>query len=110
MLGRWLTPSIDADALLARKGSGKEAKLSYCGNLLTENRNGLIVNTEVFPANGLAERAAAMAMMEKIPGDQRVTVGCRQGLRHAGFRSRMPASARHSTRRAITRARIFPLL
>src|SRR5579871_390554 len=57
--------TTDPDALLARKGNGKEAKLSYNGNLLTENRNGLIVNTEVFPANGLAERAAAMAMMEK---------------------------------------------
>src|SRR5215472_9502485 len=32
----------DADALLARKGDGKEAKLSYNGNLLVENRNGLI--------------------------------------------------------------------
>src|ERR1700726_456576 len=32
----------DPDALLARKGAGKEAKLSYCGNLLGENRNGLI--------------------------------------------------------------------
>src|SRR5690242_7063833 len=30
--------TTDADALLARKGSGKEAKLSYNGNLLTENR------------------------------------------------------------------------
>ena len=71
--------TTDADALLARKGSGKEAKLSYNGNLLTENRNGLIVNTEVFPANGMAERAAAMAMLEKIPGDQRVTVGADKG-------------------------------
>ena len=71
--------TTDPDALLARKGSGKEAKLSYNGNLLTENRNGLIVNTEVFPANGLAERAAAMAMMEKIPGDHRVTVGADKG-------------------------------
>ena len=39
------------DAKLARKGKGKEAKLSYNGNLLVENRNGLIVNTEVFEAN-----------------------------------------------------------
>jgi transposase len=69
----------DGDALLARKGSGKEAKLSYNGNLLTENRNGLIVNTEVFPANGMAERAAAMAMMEQIPGDHQVTVGADKG-------------------------------
>src|SRR5713101_10200659 len=28
----------DPDALLARKGAGKEAKLSYSGNLLVENR------------------------------------------------------------------------
>ena len=39
--------TTDADARLARKGNGKEAKLSYTGNLLTENRNGLIVNTEL---------------------------------------------------------------
>jgi transposase len=71
--------TTDPDALLARKGSGKEAKLSYNGNLLTENRNGLIVDTEVFAANGLAERAAGMAMLEKIPGDQRVTVGADKG-------------------------------
>jgi transposase len=71
--------TTDPDALLARKGSGKEAKLSYNGNLLTENRHGLIVNTEVFPANGLAERAAAMAMMEEICGGHRVTVGADKG-------------------------------
>ncbi len=34
--------STDADAQLARKGGGKEAKLSYCGNLLIENGNGLV--------------------------------------------------------------------
>ena len=33
--------TTDPDALLARKGAGKEAKLSYCGNVLMENRNGL---------------------------------------------------------------------
>ena len=44
----------DPEAKMARKGKGKEAKLSYNGNLLVENRNGLIVNTEVFEANGTA--------------------------------------------------------
>jgi hypothetical protein len=34
--------------LLARKSSGKESKLSYSGNLLVENRNGLIIDAEVF--------------------------------------------------------------
>ena len=67
--------TTDPDALLARKGKGKEAKLSYNGNLLIENRNGLIVTTEVFQANGTAERDAALVMLEQIPGGGRVTVG-----------------------------------
>ena len=67
--------TTDPDALLARKGKGKEAKLSYNGNLLVENRNGLILTTELFQANGTAERDAALVMLERLPGDQRVTVG-----------------------------------
>jgi transposase len=71
--------TTDPDARLARKGSGQEAKLSYNGNLLTENRNGLIVTTEVFQANGTAERDAALVMLEQVPGGQRVTVGGDKG-------------------------------
>ena len=67
--------TTDPDALLARKGSGKEAKLSYNGNLLTENRNGFIITTEVFQANGTAERDAGLVMLEQLPGGHRVTVG-----------------------------------
>src|SRR5215472_13799906 len=63
--------TTDPDALLARKGSGKEAKLSYTGNLLVENRNGLIVTTELFQANGTAERDAGLVMLEQIPGEHR---------------------------------------
>jgi transposase len=65
----------DPNAKMARKGKGKEAKLSYNGNLLVENRNGMIVNTEVFEANGTAERDAALVMLEQIPGTKQVTVG-----------------------------------
>jgi transposase len=71
--------TTDPDALLARKGEGKEARLSYTGNLLMENRNGLIMRTELFPAEGTAERYAAMTMLEQIPGDHRVTVGADKG-------------------------------
>jgi hypothetical protein len=60
---------------MARKGKGKEAKLSYNGNLLVENRNGLIVDTEVFEAYGTTERDAALVMLEQIPGTKQVTVG-----------------------------------
>jgi transposase len=73
--------STDADAQLARKGRGKEAKLSFCGNLLIENGNGLIANTELLQANGTAERDAALLMIEQIPAPagQRVTVGADKG-------------------------------
>jgi transposase len=72
-------PKTDPDAKLARKGKGKEAKLSYSGNLLVENRNGLIVNSEVFEANGTAERDAALVMLEMIPGTKPVTAGGDKG-------------------------------
>jgi transposase len=72
--------TTDGDAKLARKGVGKEAKLNYSGNLLIENRNGLIVNAELLEADGRAERDAALLMLEQLPGDQRVTVGGDKGF------------------------------
>jgi hypothetical protein len=75
----------DPDALLVRKGAGKEAKLSYSGNLLIENRNGLIVSSLVWEATGTAERDAAMAMLQQVPGTGRVTVGGDKGFDTAEF-------------------------
>ena len=75
----------DPDALLARKGAGKEAKLSYCGNLLVENRNGLIVSSLVWEATGTAERDAAMVMLQQVPGIGQVTVGGDKGFDTAEF-------------------------
>jgi transposase len=71
--------TTDGEAKLARKGPGKEAKLSYSGHLLVENRNGLIVEAMAWEANGTAERDVALAMLEQIPGDARVTVGGDKG-------------------------------
>jgi transposase len=71
--------TTDADALLARKGTGKEAKLSYSGHVLMENRHGLVADVEVLQAHGTAERDAALVMMESIPGNQPVTVGADKG-------------------------------
>lgn len=67
--------TTDPDAMLARKGAGKEAKLSMSGHVLMENRSGLAVDVETLPATGKAEPAAAMKMIEAIPSDHRVTVG-----------------------------------
>jgi len=75
----------DPEALLARKGAGKEAKLSYSGNLLVENRNGLIVSSRVWEATGIAERYAALEMLQELPGIGRVTVGGDKGFDTADF-------------------------
>ncbi len=67
--------TTDPDARLARKGKGKEAKLSYAGHVLMENRNGLVVNVRLTQATGTAEREAAVEMVDDIPGPKQVTVG-----------------------------------
>ena len=44
--------TTDPEARLARKSGGHELKLAYCGNVLIENRNGLVVDTELACAAG----------------------------------------------------------
>jgi transposase len=71
--------TTDPAARLARKGAGKEAKLSYAGHVLMENRNGIAVNGCVTQATGRAEPQAAIAMVEAIPGWHRITLGADKG-------------------------------
>jgi IS5 family transposase len=71
--------TTDPEARLARKGAGKEAKLSYAGHVLMENRHGLAVNCCVTQATGRAEPEAALAMVEQIPGWRRLTLGGDKG-------------------------------
>jgi transposase len=66
--------TTDPEARLARKSGGHESKLAYCGNVMIENRNGLVVDTELVQPSGIAERDAARRMAERIAGAERVTV------------------------------------
>ncbi len=50
--------TTDPEALLLKKGSGKEAKLCFLGHVITENRNGLVVATETTLATGTAGRGS----------------------------------------------------
>ena len=59
--------------------------MSYSGNLLVENRNGLIVDSRAWEATGTAERYAALEMPQEIPGSERVTVGGDKGFDTADF-------------------------
>lgn len=65
----------DPFARLFKKTSGAEAKLCYLGHLVTENRNGLVVDTRLTLASGTAERDAAITMMEQKPAGKRATLG-----------------------------------
>lgn len=67
--------TTDPEAQLAKKGKGREAKLSYTGHVLMENRNGLAVDANITQATGTCEREAALEMIREIPGDNRVSVG-----------------------------------
>ena len=71
--------TTDPEACLARKGAGKEAKLSYAGHVLMENRNGIAVNGCVTQASGRAEPEAAMVMVAAISGWHRITLGADKG-------------------------------
>jgi IS5 family transposase len=71
--------TTDPEACLARKGAGKEAKLSYAGHGLMENRNGIAVNGCVTQASGRAEPEAAMVMVAAISGWHRLTLGADKG-------------------------------
>jgi transposase len=72
--------STDPEALLAKKGPGKEAKLCYSANALMENRNAILIDFQVEPADGRAERRAAIAMAdERLPGKRRITLAGDKG-------------------------------
>jgi len=98
--------TTDPDARLARKGHGKEAKLSYAGHVLMDNRHGLAVGTCVTHASGTAECDAALALVAALPPRARGrTLGADKGydvrrltdgLRAAGV---TPHVAQHTTKR-----------
>ena len=61
----------DPDAKLYRKGNGQSSRLCFMGHLLMENRNALIVDAELTRAGGMAERQAALAMLDRRTGRAR---------------------------------------
>src|SRR4029077_872902 len=79
--------TTDPEARLARKGSGKEARLCFAGHVQMDNRHGLpghwhrdtrpalVVTPRLTQASGRAEPTAALAMAVEIAGQGRVTLG-----------------------------------
>lgn len=67
----------DPQAPLYKKARGQEAKLSYLGHVLVENRNGLIAAAMTTQADGWAERDAGLLLLNGMRrrGGRRITVG-----------------------------------
>jgi transposase len=63
--------STDPEARLYKKSAGQEAKLSYLGHTLVENRNGLIAAAMTTQADGRAERDAALLMLHELTRKRR---------------------------------------
>ena len=75
--------TTDPEAMLHRKGPGKEAKLAYLGHVLLDHRHGLVANVWATHATGTAERDLTLTphVAQKARGsaiDGRTT-------RHAGY-------------------------
>ncbi len=67
--------TTDPEARLVRKGNHREAKLSYQGHALMDNRHGLAVAARVTEASGTAEREAALEMAAVTQRGRRITLG-----------------------------------
>lgn len=67
----------DPEARLYKKSVGQEAKLSYLGHVLVENRHGLIAAAMATQADGTAERDAALLMTNELQSGRvgRITMG-----------------------------------
>jgi len=97
--------TTDPEAKLYRKGRGKEVKLSFMGNVLTENRNGFVVEAELRAVSGTVERETAKDMIVRhSPGAKRITVGADKAYgrlrgRHAGLPRDATRGSKHDPSR-----------
>lgn len=68
--------TTDPEARLYRKSQGQEAKLSYLGHIVIENRHGLIREVMTTQADGQAETDAALLMAGRLAQrGKRITLG-----------------------------------
>jgi hypothetical protein len=69
----------DNEGRLFKKAPGGGAFLSFMGHCVMENRNGLVVASEVSQATGRAERDAALRMACSLRGAHLKTLGADKG-------------------------------
>jgi transposase len=70
--------TTDPESRLFKKARGHEAKLAYLGEVLMENRHGLVVDACVVPATGTGERDAAISLIASLPPQRVASRLCAQ--------------------------------
>ena len=75
--------TTDPDARLYRKGVGKEAKLSFMGHAVIDNRHGLVAGAQLTQATGRAEPTTAAKLLDHCP--QAKTAGADKAYDQAFF-------------------------
>jgi transposase len=78
--------STDPEARLYKKCAAAAAVPGYLGHVITENRNGLVVQALATQASTTAEREAALVMLDKLKlrGEQ-ITLGADKGYQQERF-------------------------
>jgi transposase len=95
----------DPEARMYRKSGAHPAKLCYAGQILMDNRHGLVADACVVTATGRAERDSAAAMLGELPGGHPITVGADKAYDTQGFVAELralnvtPHVAQNETRR-----------
>lgn len=98
--------STDPDARLYRKGAGQSSRLCMMGHILTDNRNGLIVEACVTTAGTSQEWDAALEMLDQQSMRPGQTVGADkgydvgrfvEGVREIGMTPHVAAKAKGSS-------------
>jgi len=79
--------STDPEARIYKKSAAGMAKPSYLGHVVTENRNGLIVQASVTQSGQKAEKEAGLKMMTKLLRGKatRMTLGADKGYQNEDF-------------------------
>jgi IS5 family transposase len=73
--------TTDPEARLYKKGDGQPARLCFMGRALMENRSGLVVVGGITLASGVAEREAALDLLDRHARSpsRRITLGADKG-------------------------------
>jgi len=75
----------DPEARLFKRSGAAEARPSYLGHVITENRNGLVVEACVTQSAQSAEREAALTMLRKLRRHGPATLGADKAYQEERF-------------------------